>query len=250
PGINYFGHTSTMEYQSARIFESVGLGQYDLMSMGALYGKVLETFDATRLSADAQKNSEHLLRTQLSADLFVGNDDGGASGRHYTRLAREAGVLEGLRCRNASDEEKAQAEWRIVHSLVCAPPRKDLGHWDDFTNESDPGSRRSNAAPKLRIPASAAVPAAGNVRWPYRFGGDQMNGYLHVNPFDSGADQYEVTRETIEKNDFNYPFIYFRRERRDWTSIGLPSYTARMFYERLRSYHWGTAFLNTFYQDL
>src|SRR5690606_6296219 len=52
------------------------------------------------------------------------------------------------------------------------------------------------------------------------------------------------------KNDFNYPFIYFRRERRDWTSIGLPSYTARMFYERLRSYHWGTAFLNTFYQDL
>src|SRR5690606_10067318 len=78
----------------------------------------------------------------------------------------------------------------------------------------------------------------------------QMNGYLHVNPFDSGADQYEVTRETIEKNDFNYPFIYFRRERRDWTSIGLPSYTARMFYERLRSYHWGTAFLNTFYQDL
>jgi hypothetical protein len=241
PGIKYFGHTSTMEYQSARFFETVGLGQYDVMAMGALYGRVLQTYDERLIPQSQQTEYERFNNTQLSESLSLNS----GAGRHYTALARDLQLFDASRCRDATDGEVRRAEWRIVHGKVCAPPPKDYGHWDDFSN-----STSTIAAPKQRIDEALAVPAAGNVRWPYRFGGDMMNAYLHVNPFDSGADPYEVTRETIEKNEYNYPFTYFRRDRRGWARWTLPSYTARMFYERLRSYHWGISFTNAFYNEI
>ncbi len=250
PGINYFGHTSTMEYQNTRFFESVGLGQYDVMAMGALYGQVLQTFDPELFTEGVQQNFEPLLRTQLSEDNLVATTTGGLEGRHYTTLARDTKLISAQRCRKATSEERELGEWRIVHGKVCAPPSKDFAHWDDFVDTSEPNAPRANSTRKLRVPSASKTPGAGNVRWPYRWGADIMNSYLHVNPFDSGADQYEVTVETIKKNDFNYPFIYFRRGRREWTDQRLPSYTSRLFYERLRSYHWGTTFVNTFYQEL
>jgi hypothetical protein len=56
--------------------------------------------------------------------------------------------------------------------------------------------------------------------------------------------------ETIRKNDYNYPLNYFRAKRRGWTDLQLPASTARHFYERLRSYHWGISFTNAFYTEL
>ncbi len=247
PGIVYFGHTSTMEYQNSRFFESVGLGQYDVMAMGALYGRVLQTYDANETPQGQQALYERFPDTQLSESITATD----FSGRHYTELARELRLFDAGRCRPATSAEKRVAEWRVVHDKVCAPPPKDYGHWDDFVDHSEPNvSLRDLEAPKLRILSRQNVPAAGNVRWPYRFGGDMMNSYLHVNPFDSGADPYEVTAETLRKNEYNYPFIYYRRARRDWTSWRLPSYTARMFYERLRSYHWDISYTNAFYNDI
>lgn len=251
PGIAYFGHTSTMEYQNTRFFESIGLGQYDVMAMGALYGRVLETYDAREIPVDTQTLYESFLGTQLNESLWVNAPAGEPSGRHYTTLARELNLFSADRCRDATRSEKDRAEWRIVHDKVCTPPPKDYGHWDDFTDASDPAlPNGGRSGRKLRILSSANVPAGGNVRWNYRFGGDMMNSYLHVNPFDSGADEYEVTMETIRKNDYEYPFMYFRQERRDWTQWRLPSYTARLLYERLRSYHWGISFTNAFYNEI
>lgn len=244
PGIHYFGHTSTMEYQNARFFETVGLGQYDVMAMGALYGRALETFDPQEFSAPEQELFEELHLSQRIEDLYTG-----AGQVHYTELARMTRVFDPSRCREATDEEKSWAEWRIVHNKVCAPPPKGYAHWDDFVDSSQLTNDDQVVARKLRVRNDARV-GASSVRWPYRFGGDQMNGYLHVNPFDSGADPYEVTVETIRKNNYNYPFTYFRGKRRGWTDFGLPSYTARMFYERLRSYHWGISFTNAFYMDI
>ncbi len=248
PGIFYFGHTSTMEYQNTRFFETVGLGQYDLMAMGALYGRVLETYDASSIPQTTQANYERFSATQLSEDITTTGFDG----LHYTELARQLTLFDPARCRNASKEEKETAEWRIVHGKVCMPPPKDYGHWDDFVDTADPtlSLRQDLRVRKGRILGGKNVPASGNVRWPYRFGGDMMNAYLHVNPFDSGADPYEVTVETIRKNEYNYPFVYFRSHRRQWTDWNLPSYTGRMFYERLRSYHWGISYTNAFYNDI
>lgn len=251
PGIAYFGHTSTMEYQNTRFFESVGLGQYDTMAMGMLYGRVLETYDADEIPVETQTLYESLLGTQLNESLWVNAPAGEPRGRHYTTLARELNLFSPNRCRNATRGERQRAEWRIVHGKVCSPPPKDHGHWDDFTSASDPALPNGDrTGRKLRILSDSRVPAAGNVRWNYRFGGDIMNSYLHVNPFDSGADEYEVTTETIRKNDYEYPFMYFRQERRDWTQWRLPSYTARLLYERLRSYHWGISFTNAFYNEI
>ncbi len=248
PGIVYFGHTSTMEYQNSRFFESIGLGQYDVMAMGAMYGRVLQTYDADQMSQSRQAEFERFPDTQLTESITTTD----FSGRHYTELARELNLFDASRCRAATNAEKEVAEWRIVHDKICTPPRKDYGHWDDFVDYSDPNlsMRADLQAPKMRILGGRQVPAAGNVRWFYRFGGDLMNSYLHVNPFDSGADPYEVTMETLRKNEYNYPFIYYRRARRDWTSWRLPSYTARMFYERLRSYHWDISYTNAFYNDI
>lgn len=248
PGIVYFGHTSTMEYQSARFFESVGLGQYDVMAMGALYGGVLQTYDARHISQADQAIYERFHDSQLNEALTTAD----FSGRHYTQLARELELFDANRCRNATSNEKQRAEWRIVHGKVCAPPPKDYGHWDDFVDGPDPNLSLSQTLEgrKMRILASSDVPAAGNVRWPYRFGGDMMNAYMHVNPFDSGADPYEVTMDTVARQQYNYPFIYFRSDQRTWMSRRLPSYTARMFYERLRSYHWNISFTNAFYNEI
>lgn len=244
PGLHYFGHTSTMEYQNTRFFETVGLGQYDVMAIGALYGRALETFDTREFSIAEQELFEELHLSQRIEDLYTG-----AGQVHYTELARMARVFDPSRCREATTEEKRRAEWRIVHGKVCTPPPKGYAHWDDFMDSSSLTNDDQVVARKLRVRDDAPA-GAGSVRWPYRFGGDQMNGYLHVNPFDSGADPYEVTVETIRKNDYNYPFTYFRGRRRGWTDFGLPSYTARLFYERLRSYHWGISFTNAFFVEI
>jgi hypothetical protein len=218
--------------------------------MGLLYGRVLQTFDAGVIPAESQSAFERLNRTQLDENLTVSAPEIG--GAHYTELARRVGVFDPNRCRDATEQERAQAEWRIVHNRICLPPSKDHGHWLDFVDDADPSLSLDPElkTPKGRILSGRPVPASGNVRWPFRFGGDIVNSYLHVNPFDVGADPYEVTMETIAQNQYNYPFQYFRRERRGWTDMRLPSYTARMFYERLRSYHWGISFTNSFYNEI
>jgi hypothetical protein len=237
PGINYFGHTSTMEYQNERFFENVGLGQYDVMTMGALYGRVLQTFDADAadgVAAADQPNYGYLNYTQLTEDNLViwtpPLASEGVQPMHYTELARRIKVFDPARCRPATDDEKARGEWRIVHGVVCSPPPKDYAHWDDFIDDTGPRS----------VVAASAPAGAGNVRWPYRFG-QTNNAYIHINPSDAGADPYEVTMETIRKFDYQYPFLYFRRQRRDFDYDALPSITGSRFFDRLRSYHWVTA---------
>ncbi|HEX2732842.1 MAG TPA: hypothetical protein VHM70_14635 [Polyangiaceae bacterium] len=255
PAIDYYAHTSTMEYQGSRFFETIGLGQYDVMAMGALYGRVLQTFDPSVIPVAQQAAFEFLNRSQLDESLSVidtGVNGANVNGVHYTELARRAKLFDPSRCRKATAAEHAQAEWRIVHDKVCMPPPKDYGHWLDFIDTADPNLSRLQTikAAKGRILGGLPVPASGNVRWPYRFGGDIVNSYLHVNPFDVGADPYEVTMETIAQNQYSYPFNYFRRERRGWTDMRLPSNTARLFYERLRSYHWGISFTNSLYNEI
>jgi len=141
------------------------------------------------------------------------------------------------RCRPATADELATAEWRIVHGKVCGVPPKDHAPWTDFV--ANPNSIAGGGGPKT-IVAPDAPAMAGQVRWPYRWGEDS-NAYLHVNPSDAGADPYEVTQETIKKFDYSYPFNYFRRQRRDWNYLTIPSRTAQNFFERLRSYHWVVA---------
>lgn len=249
PGLNYFAHTSTMEYQNARFFETIGLGQYDVMAMKVLYGRVLETMDNRQLTSIVQGDMLSLNEGQRNEDWPVYNVDFEFPvAIHYTELARRLQIFDPARCRAATDAEKAKAEWRIVHGKVCAPPPKDHAHWDDFVNSATLPTDIQGT--KVRVAPDAATAAAGNARWPYRFGGDMMNAYMHVNPFDSGADAYEVTMETIAKNDYNYPLTYFRAKRRGWTDINLPSFMARQFYERLRAYHWSISFTNAFYTEL
>ncbi len=249
PGLNYFAHTSTMEYQNARFFETIGLGQYDVMSMKALYGRVLETMDSRLMPVVEQANFFSLNETQRSDDARVYNAEVDFPlGLHYTELARRMKLFDPARCREATPEEKAKAEWRIVHNKVCAPQTKDHAHWDDFLTTTDFPTNTVGA--KLFVNPTLATSAAGSGRWPYRFGADIQNSYMHVNPFDSGADAYEVTMETIRKNEYNYPLTYFRAKRRGWTDLQLPSFMARQFYERLRSYHWGIAFQNAIYKQL
>lgn len=249
PGLNYYAHTSTMEYQNARFFETIGLGQYDVMAMKALYGRVLETMDSRQLSLPDQGAFLSLNETQRSEDWPVYNQEFGFPVPiHYTELARRLKLFDAERCRPATEQEKEKAEWRIVHGKICSPPSKDHAHWDDFEDSSREPTDISGL--KVRVSTTAQTSAKGATRWPYRFGGDISNAYMHVNPFDSGSDAYEATMETIRKNDYNYPLNYFRAKRRGWTDLHLPAATARQFYERLRSYHWGISFTNAFYGEL
>ena len=255
PGINYYAHTSTMEYQNERFFESVGLGQYDTFAMGALYGRVLEAFDENALPVDRQYGFALRSWSQLTEDnLYVqkrtdilGRQVNGVTSLHYTEQARRMNVFDPNRCRPATEEEKAHAEWRIVHGKVCQGPPKDHGAWNDFESGLLPDEPATStlAAVKWHISPSARGMAPGSVRWPYRYGTSD-NAYVHTNPSDAGADIYEATVETVRKFEYSYPFSYFRRQRRDYFYATLPGQTSYRFFERLRSLHWQVANSNAF----
>ncbi|MCB9590284.1 MAG: hypothetical protein H6718_33035 [Polyangiaceae bacterium] len=249
PGINYFANTSTMEYQNERFFESVGLGQYDRHMVGALYGRVLETFDADApdgLKQDEQASfasrhwsqlpDENLVYFESEFGLFV-------QSMHYTEQARRIKLFDPSRCREATDEEKRHAEWRIVHGKVCMPAPRDHAAWRDF--QDGPAVEGDYMSPKVRVDANVGA-AAGNVRWPYRWG-VSSNSYVHTNPSDAGADVYEATLETIRKFESSYVFNYFRAGNRNWYYQRLPSRTASSFFERLRATHWSIANTNARY---
>lgn len=248
PGIDYFGQTSVMEYSLERFGETVGLGQYDAQAMKALYGRVLETFDDAAHGGFSPKDQAAFaprLESQLadedrvvrSSAPFVGQSF--AKPTHYTEVARLMKVFDPARCRDATDEEKQIAGFRLVHGKVCAPPPKDHAAWIDFEDGPTQPSVPSSVAPAVRTRAGTAT-GEGAVRWFYRYGSTD-NAYFHTNPGDAGADPYEVTVNAVRRFRAVYPWAYFRRQDREYDYASLPSSVAHSTMERLRSYHWSVA---------
>ena len=256
PTLTYFANSSVMEYASERFGETVGLGSYDAHAMKSLYGRVLETFDAeapTGMPTDQQEAFASRMGSQLSDLDYVYRSDGPFDGQtfakpmHYTELARRMKLFDTSRCRDATEQEKATAQWRIVHGKVCASAPRDHAAWMDFEN----GPSQPNAADDSAFVRTSATAATGasQVRWFYRYG-TGFNAHMHTNHSDAGADAYEVTRNTIEKFDANYPWRYFRRKNREFFTPSLPSAASSGTFERLRAYHWNAASRNAFYRTL
>ncbi|MFO0549039.1 MAG: zinc-dependent metalloprotease [Polyangiaceae bacterium] len=254
PGIDYFGQTSVMEYPLERFGETLGLGQYDAHAMKALYGRVLETmddpdhggFDPKEQVTFAPRLESQLIesdRITRSTAPFPGQKF--AKPTHYTEVARLMKVFDPARCRDATDEEKEKAGWRIVHGKVCAPAPRDHAAWSDFESGPVEGSNESTQAVLWHTRADARS-NPGSVRWFYRYG-TADNAYYHTNPGDSGADPYEVTVNTIRRFDAMYPWTYFRRGNREYNPAALPSAVASSTFERLRAYHWNAANRNAFF---
>jgi hypothetical protein len=238
PGILYFANTSTMEYQVERAGETVGLGTYDLHTMKALYGRVLETFDDRDMPLNQQKEMRFKAYTQLQEKDLLGDGNGGITYAHYTETARRMQVFNPTRdCRPATDEEKATGAWRVVHGKVCSPPPKDHWAWSEFKSDA-----LDKSDPSFTAPFWHAVDRDGKdrVRWVYRWG-TTHNSYLHTNDSDAGADAYEVALTTSRKFDQTYPWAYFRRTNREYYYRGVPSQTTDRYFERMRSYHWAIA---------
>ncbi len=237
PGILYFANTSTMEYQVERGGETVGLGTYDQHAMKALYGRVIETFDEKAIPLKDQQNFRFKTWSQLSDnDLVV--DGNNVRNVHYTELARRMKVFDAKRdCRPASDEEKAQAGWRVVHGKVCSPAPKDHWSWADFKSDSV-----YNNDPNFNAPYWHVKDKDGKerVRWMYRWGVSH-NSYFHTNDSDAGADPYEVAVNTARRFDLSYPWSYFRRTNREYNYRAVPSAVADRYFDRMRSYHWQVA---------
>jgi hypothetical protein len=242
PGIEYFGSSSTMEYQWERFGESAGLGSYDLMTINALYGRVLETFDADHMPVSEQQNFGPRMRSQLNEhDMILAAPKYGSALQpvHYTELARRMNVFDPSRCREATEDEKRIGKWRIVHGKVCALPPKDHAAWQDFlSDETIPGDA-SSTAPFWHTSADPRR-GNGNVRWFHRWGSTN-NSYMHTNPSDAGADPYEVAVATRLKFDAMYPFAYFRRHNREYMDFFLPNRVAETYFDRVRSFHYHSA---------
>jgi hypothetical protein len=247
-GINYFGNTSTMEYQWERFGETVGLGSYDHYAMGILYGRVLETMepDPARggfAPADQDRFSARL-RTQLGElDQIHWHDPvldvTAVLPIHYTELARQMRIFDPSRCRPATEAEKERYRWRIVNGQLCERPPRDHAAMTDFeTGATSATSER--VAPSWRTRAGTRT-GENVLRWNYRVAWDIGTGYPHINFFDQGADIYEVTQSMIRKYDLTYPSLYFRRGAREFTGFGIPAYLARIIFRRLRGYHWTVA---------
>jgi hypothetical protein len=165
---------------------------------------------------------------------------------HYTEVARGMKVFDAARdCRDATEEEKAVGQWRIVHGKVCAPPPRDHAAWRDFQSDALPGN---NGEAPFWHTAKDAKTGGDQVRWFYRWGTNH-NSYFHVNDSDAGADPYEVTVNTVRKFDIGYPFAYFRRQNREYQYNNIPAQVADRYFERIRSYHWLVANSTAFYRQ-
>ncbi len=243
PGIDYFASTSTMEYQWERFGETAGLGTYDLYTMSALYGRVLETMDPNVLPVSDQERFGPRMRSQLDEqENVVQNTAYGnfPQPMHYTELARQLKIFDPNRdCRPVSDDEKRAAKWRIVHNKVCAPTPRDYAAWSDFVSDRTFGGDPASVAHAWHTPGDARL-GGGNVRWFHRWGSTN-NSYMHTNPSDAGADPYEVARNTARKFDAMYPFGYFRRHNREYAWWNVPGSVASVYFDRERSFHWHSA---------
>jgi hypothetical protein len=236
PGLNYFASTSTMEYQWERFGESAGLGTYDQHAMKALYGRVLETIDESTMPVSEQVRFAPRMRSQLneSEDIIpvaptkFGN---GPQPVHYTELARQMKIFDAARdCRPATAEEKAKADWRIVHDLVCAPAPRDHAAWQDFISDYTVPGDATSAAPYWHT-------ADGRVRWFHRFG-STSNAYMHTNPSDAGADPYEAAVNARRKFEARYAWSYFRRKSREFNFLFMPWAISRHYFDLERTYNW------------
>jgi hypothetical protein len=245
PGIEYFANTSTMEYQIERAGESVGAGLYDLHAMKTLYGRTLETFDAKQLPPSEQQYFALLTLSQGIPDDLVLDPNKGY-GMHYTKVALKAKVFDPKRdCRDATDEEKEVAQWRIVHGKVCAqPPKNHLAYQDMVSSEISFKIGKQNipiGANGVRYKGQDYDGKTTLYRWQYRYGEDySAGGYIHAKPFDSGADIFEITQNVINRFENQYAWAYFRRQNKEFAWWSLPSSIANATFARIRGYHWTT----------
>jgi hypothetical protein len=236
PGVDYFGNTSTMEYQLERFGETVGLGTYDYHTMKTLYGRVVDTFDDKVMPLAAQKTFKYRLFTQLTErDIIL---QGGGQYKHYTETARMMKVFDPARdCRPATPEEKAVGGWRVVHGKVCSPAPKDVWKFSEFkTDAVQPGLNgiQWHVGDK---PIAGKADQHDRLRWLYRFG-QTHNAYFHANDSDAGADPYEAVVNTYKRFVDTYPWSYFRRKNREYYTMNLPSRTTDRYFDRIRGYHW------------
>lgn len=254
PNIHYYGQSSVMEYSLERFGETIGLGQYDAHAMKALYGRVLETHEEAERGGhtwEEQNAFAPRLETQLTEMDRVLRSDAPFDGQtfpkptHYTELARRMRLYDASRCREATEEEKAKAGWRLVHGQVCAPPPRDHAAWQDFEHGLAWPEVDWSTAPWLRARGESS--GGGKVRWQYRYGAT-FNSYFHTQASDAGADAYESTLKAIETFDGRYPWTYFRRGNREYFSESLPFSASNRFFEQLRAYHWNAANRTAFYK--
>ncbi|NUP05892.1 MAG: hypothetical protein HOW73_07530 [Polyangiaceae bacterium] len=254
PAVEYFGQTSVMEYPGERFGETLGLGQYDAHAMKALYGRVLETLDDEEhggFKTQEQRNFAYRMESQLGEQDRIDRSTAPFAGQrfpkptHYTEVARMMKIFDPSRCRDATEEEKAIAKWRIVHGKVCAPAPRDHAAWVDFEDGPISAGNADSQAVAWKTKDGTKT-GESMVRWFYRYG--TAGSYFHTAHSDSGADPYEVTVNTIRKFDSMYPWMYFRRGNREYMSESLPFATANATLERLRSYHWNVANRNAFFR--
>ena len=261
-GINYFGNTSTMEYQWERFGETVGAGAYDFYAMGVLYGRVVETFDDDAhggMSPEEQRRFAPRLDSQLSdrdtiywhdPALNTGDDPNYSSPVHYTELARQLNVFDASRCRDATPAEIERYRWRIVDGKICSHAPRDHAFLTDMETSvsyhsgeaPDPAEDVEDNTYAWRTrPGVTGYNAEGQTRWRYRVAWDRGTGYPHINYFDQGADIYEVTNSIARKYDLLYPAGYFRRGNREWASWGVSQGVASRMFKLIRGYHWNVS---------
>lgn len=244
PSIEYFGNTSTMEYQIERFGETVGAGTYDQHFVKTLYGRVVETFDPNIIPVNDQVAFQGKHLSQGVPEDYVSS--GSKYTAHYTKTARMAKVFDPARdCRDATEDEKSVGKWRIVHGKLCAPSPKNHIAYNDLKS-GDLTIRQGRTI----IPLGGGTRWRGEyydsgetvVRWPYRYGEDYSSGgYMHAKLFDSGADVYEITQNVIRRFDQGYPWTYFRRLNKEYAWWNIANSTRSATFARLRGYHWNTA---------
>lgn len=249
--ISAYSVSSFMDYhEDSRYWGPSGLGQYDKMAAGFIYGNVVELFDDEDKSLipgvrSVENNIKGTLESMLGGDWRFSY--GSAVGNftqpmHYTEIARRLNLFDPRRCRASTPDEDASGV--AQYHLVCAPVQRDHAFVRDMVTEDvKDGSQISHLGywrQKDGYEGCSGIsgPTGCKVRWPYKYGPSSFAFYPHIALFDQGADAYEVTSDIINWHSLHDAVGWYRAGRREWNPGHVWWSLQRSFYHRMHLLAW------------
>ena len=130
---------------------------------------------------------------------------------------------------------------RARQGLPLRRRRRDHAAWSDFVLDTQDSGDGWLGGPKIQVASNQTYAPAMADQGALAVSQRRSLRRLHPRrqtPRTRARDSYEVAQQLIQKFNYQYPFTYYRRQRRDWNYLALPSQTAMNVFERLRSFHW------------
>jgi len=218
-----WGSTTVMDYPGDQTQDMNDIGAYDKAAMRFGYGSVVDVdSDATLANAKGQAYLGAL-------DGFGGIGGQSIGGVHYTNYNAQYHILG--TCGAPTDPND-------LTTATCSGFPLEYHQIRDMIAVDQFGPQVSAILPEYHKNwAQFGTGQQGKIRHPYMFGSDEFAdfGNIPVFRFDAGADNYEQLEFLITTYENRYIFNNFRRNRVNFTTLGVNNRVASRYFDKIQS---------------